>query len=82
VPPISTSIEFEDLALLAEVVFHYSTHNLNERMEEPDDNDVFLSAAARLIEAVRQFPEHHQAAPDLWQERRGSGWLRRFFRRP
>jgi hypothetical protein len=46
---------FGDLALMAEIAFHYADHDVNGRMEELDDDDVFHASAARLIEAVLQF---------------------------
>jgi hypothetical protein len=46
---------FEDLALLAEVALHYADCIGERRMKELDDDDVFVSSAARLIEAVLQF---------------------------
>jgi len=46
---------FEDLALLAEVAFHYADCIGEGQMKELDDDDVFMSSAARLIEAVLQF---------------------------
>jgi len=42
---------FDDLALMAEVAFHYADHDVDGRMEELDDDDLFHASAARLIEA-------------------------------
>jgi len=46
---------FDDLALMAEVAFHYADHDVDGRMEELDDDDLFHASAARLIEAVLEF---------------------------
>jgi hypothetical protein len=46
---------FEDIVLLAEVAFHFAECDDNGRMAEIDDDDVFLSAAARVVQAVLDF---------------------------
>ena len=55
IPPISASIGFEDLALLAEVAFNYAEHDLNGRMAELDAYDVFLFSTVQLTKTVLQF---------------------------
>ena len=52
---------FADIALMAEIAFHYADHEVNGCMEELDDDDKFISSSARLIEAVLHFAEARHA---------------------
>jgi hypothetical protein len=52
---------FADIALMAEIAFHYADHEVSGCMEELDDDDKFISSSARLIEAVLQFAEARHA---------------------
>jgi hypothetical protein len=45
----------EHVALLAELAFHFAVRDRNGRMEELEDDDMFMLFSARLIEAVLQF---------------------------
>jgi len=52
---------FADIAVMAEIAFHYANHDVNGRLEELDDDDWFHASAARLIEAVLQLAEARHA---------------------
>jgi hypothetical protein len=54
---------FEDIVLLAEVAFHFAECDDKGRMAEIDDDDLFLSAAARVVQAVLDFAGMRHGLP-------------------
>jgi hypothetical protein len=54
---------FKDIVLLAEVASHFAECDDKGRIAEIDDDDLFLSAAARVVQAVLDFAGMRHGLP-------------------